>query len=318
MPIGLALIGWTNKTGFYSMYQYPNTVITEEEVMRIGSVHRMRYLEPSFITLNLKKFKVASFYSGMKTSRWVVEPNYVISLILDLSENAEAYSEILPIASLKILESIKTGFYQNVMAGVYEDINLGRVIVKKEILQRIFPPKVEEKLDINKLKELQEKVQEQEGIIKMLQGLLEKKDAPLPDNIKNLAEIDMLKTRLKMKDEEIAGLKKKVSEAEMKVSRISLLEARVRTLTADIKEKNDYIKELKQKLSEVQPISTDISKNALESDQISRFKQIINEQNTLIQQLKNQIESGETDKAMIASITEGIDAKKGHSKYIGL
>ncbi|MHA1253574.1 MAG: hypothetical protein ACTSRP_26605, partial [Candidatus Helarchaeota archaeon] len=96
MPIGIALIGWTNKTGFYTIYQYPQILITEEEVMRIGSIHRMRYLEPSFITLNLKNYKVASFYSGMKTSRWVVEPNYVISLILDPSENAEAYSEILP------------------------------------------------------------------------------------------------------------------------------------------------------------------------------------------------------------------------------
>ncbi|MHA1253364.1 MAG: hypothetical protein ACTSRP_25530, partial [Candidatus Helarchaeota archaeon] len=108
---------------------------------------------------------------------------------------------------------------QNMVAAVFEDIKLGRIIVKKEIIQKIFPPKTEEKVDLRELQELRQKVKEQEGIIKMLQGMLEEKNIGSTPNIQNLAELDMLKTRLRMKDEKIEELKKKVSEAEIKASR---------------------------------------------------------------------------------------------------
>ena len=318
MPKGIALIDWTNKMGFFTLFQYPQTLITEEEVMRIGSIHRMRYLEPGFITLNLKNFKVASFYSGMKTSRWVVEPNYVISLLLDLSENAESYSEILPVACLKILESIKTEQYKNVIPAVFENINLGRIIVKKDILQKIFPPKVDEKVDLNELKQLREKVMEQDGIIKMLQGMIENKDVVSTPNIKNLAEIDMLKTRIKMKEENIAELKKRVAQAEMKTSRISILEARVRTMTADLNEKKEIIIELKQKLGNTKPISTTGSMTKSDSDEVIALKQVIQENNMIITQLRSKIESGEIDTALISSISKDLGEKENLSKYIGL
>ncbi|MHA1271381.1 MAG: hypothetical protein ACTSPY_16425 [Candidatus Helarchaeota archaeon] len=317
MPIGIALISWTNKTGFFTLYQYPQTLITEEEVMRIGSIHRMRYLEPSFITLNIKNYKVASFYSGMKTSRWIVEPNYVISLILDPSENAEAYSEILPVASLRILETIKTEHYKNTTAAVFEDINLGRIIVRKEVIKKIFPDEVEEKVDIKELKELRAKVEEQDGIIKMLQGMLENKDAISTPDVKNLAEIDMLKTRLKMKEDTINELKKKLSEAEMKTSRIAILEARVRTINADLNEKNDYIKELKEKLSNIQAAGSNIPESS-DIDQVSRLNQILNEKNAIINKLTEQVKSNDIDKKMISNIDEQLDFKEGSSKYIGL
>ncbi|MHA1231725.1 MAG: hypothetical protein ACTSPQ_13845 [Candidatus Helarchaeota archaeon] len=317
MPIGIALIGWTNKTGFYTIYQYPQILITEEEVMRIGSIHRMRYLEPSFITLNLKNYKVASFYSGMKTSRWVVEPNYVISLILDPSENAEAYSEILPVASLRILESVKGEHYQNMVAAVFEDIKLGRIIVKKEIIQKIFPPKTEEKVDLRELQELKQKVKEQEGIIKMLQGMLEEKNIGSTPNIQNLAELDMLKTRLRMKDEKIEELKKKVSEAEIKASRVTLLETRIRTITADLNEKNEYIKELKQKLADA-TAHGGVSISSSESDEIRRLKQIIIEKDNIIKQLQAQVDSSGFEKIAVSKISSELDDKEGYSKYISL
>ena len=38
MPRGIALIGWTNKEGFFLIYKYPEDIaLTKEEVMRIGS-----------------------------------------------------------------------------------------------------------------------------------------------------------------------------------------------------------------------------------------------------------------------------------------
>jgi len=285
----------------------------------------MRYLEPGFITLNLKSYKVASFYSGMKTSRWVVEPNYVISLLLDPSENAEAYSEILPIASLRVLESIKTEQYKNVIPGVFEDIRLGRIIVRKEDLLKIFPPKEEDKLDQAEVQALRNKVREQEGIIKMLQGMLEDKSSVSVPNIESLAEVDMLKTRLKMKDENIEDLKKKVAEAEMKGSRIGLLETRVRTMTADLNEKNEIIAELKQKLSNIQ--DTSISTPGVSGNEMlsapqgnieASLRQSLREKEIIIEKLRAQVESGESDKGMISNITKDLGEKEGSSKYIGL
>ncbi|MBD3229017.1 MAG: hypothetical protein GF329_12580 [Candidatus Lokiarchaeota archaeon] len=315
---GIALIDWTNKTGFFTIMQYPQTLITEEEVMRIGSIHRMRYLEPSFITLNLKNYKVASFYSGMKTSRWVIEPNYVISLILEPEENAEAYSEILPIASLRILESIKNDTYKKTIPAVYEDIKLGRIIVRKDELLKIFPPKAEEKVDLTELKDLREKVKEQEGIIKMLQGMMEGKgDGSAPD-VKNIAEIDMLKTRINMKNQKIEELKKKVSAAEMKSSRTSLLETRIRTMNADINEKERIIKELKDNIAQLKMGSSEQRVEGVNSEELANLKQTLREKNAIIEQLKSKIESGETDKLMISELHKDLEEGQGLSKYISL
>ncbi|TFF86288.1 MAG: hypothetical protein EU551_01970 [Promethearchaeota archaeon] len=318
MPLGIALIDWTNKTGFFTIMQYPQTLITEEEVMRIGSIHRMRYLEPSFITLNIKNYKVASFYSGMKTARWVIEPNYVISLILESSENAEAYSEILPIASLRILESIRTNTFKNVVPAVFEDIKLGRIIINKNELEKIFPSKAEEKVDLTELKTLRQKVQEQEGIINMLQNMMENKGGASGQNVENLAEIDMLKTRLKMKNDKIEELEKRVSDAEMKASRISLLETRVRTMTADINEKKEIIRELKNKVSSVKDMSGIGGSEKSDDDEIARLSRIIQEKDTIINKLRAKIESGETDGSVISSITKDLEDSEGLSKYIGL
>ena len=104
MPLGISLIGWTNKEGFFLINKYPNDFdLNEEEIMRIGSLHRMRRLDANVITLKLKDLNVCSFFSGLITAQYYIAPNFVISLFLEKHEDPKAYTKILPLGSKIVL-----------------------------------------------------------------------------------------------------------------------------------------------------------------------------------------------------------------------
>ncbi|MHA1358552.1 MAG: hypothetical protein ACTSRC_10580 [Candidatus Helarchaeota archaeon] len=104
MPRGICLIGWTNKEGFFLIHTYPETLdLIEEEVMRIGSLHRMKRLDANVITLKLKDLNVCSFFSGLITAQYHIAPNFVISLLLDKQENPKDYIKTLPLGSKIVL-----------------------------------------------------------------------------------------------------------------------------------------------------------------------------------------------------------------------
>ena len=107
MPKGIILIGWTNKEGFFLIHKYPsNLKITEDEIMRIGSLHRMRQLDANAITLKLKKLNVISFFSGLINAKYYIAPNFAISILLDKNEDRKDYLKTLPLGSKIILEEL--------------------------------------------------------------------------------------------------------------------------------------------------------------------------------------------------------------------
>ncbi|MFX0132661.1 MAG: hypothetical protein ACFFDN_03340, partial [Candidatus Hodarchaeota archaeon] len=68
-----------------------------KDVMSIYNVHRQNSLEPNFGSLVMKNLKVASFFTGLKTTKYVgPAPNYIVSLLLDKSENPAEFRKILP------------------------------------------------------------------------------------------------------------------------------------------------------------------------------------------------------------------------------
>ncbi|HUX98463.1 MAG TPA: hypothetical protein VMV49_02800 [Candidatus Deferrimicrobium sp.] len=104
MPRGICLIGWTNKEGFFLIHKYPETFqLTEEEIMRIGSLHRMRRLDANVISLKLKDLNVVSFFSGLITAQYHIAPNFVISLLLEKNEESKNYAKTLPLGSKIVL-----------------------------------------------------------------------------------------------------------------------------------------------------------------------------------------------------------------------
>jgi hypothetical protein len=132
MPRGICLIGWTNKEGFFLISKYPaNFELTDEEIMRIGSLHRMRRLDANVITLKLKDLNCVSFFSGLITAQYYIAPNFVLALLLEKEENPKDYIQTLPLGSKIVLSEFpvkrfdaRTTTFQDVLS------NIGQTYVK--------------------------------------------------------------------------------------------------------------------------------------------------------------------------------------------
>jgi ATP-dependent Lon protease len=126
MPRGICLIGWTNKEGFFLISKFPaNFTLTEEEIMRIGSLHRMRRLDANIITLKLKDLNCVSFFSGLITAQYHIAPNFVIALLLEKEENPKDYLQTLPLGSKIVLSQFpvkrfdaRTTTFQDVLSNI--------------------------------------------------------------------------------------------------------------------------------------------------------------------------------------------------------
>ncbi|MHA1230656.1 MAG: hypothetical protein ACTSRP_13705 [Candidatus Helarchaeota archaeon] len=176
MPKGILLIGWTNKEGFFLIYKYPEDLkITEEEVMRIGSLHRMRNLNANTIYLKLKDLNVVSFFSGLITANYYIAPNFVISLLLDKYEDKKNYMKTLPLGAKivlkefplekfdartttekEVLSKIGTS-YKQTLPQLFQKLVNNEIAINEDELNVIFASKTE----LDKLKEENEKLKEE-------------------------------------------------------------------------------------------------------------------------------------------------------------
>ncbi|MHC1591211.1 MAG: ADP-ribosylation factor-like protein [Candidatus Helarchaeales archaeon] len=250
MPIGISLIGWTNKEGFFLIKSFPDFEISDEEVMQIGSLHRMRNLKPNFITLNTKNYKIASFFTGMATHRYYIVPNLVISLFLKKEETGD-YSKILPLASRQILEKIRPfdysayqdrtlsmadvldrmgSDYVDVLPKTFMDLSLGNVQISEEELSKIFQDEEESVQELS-AEEIQEKLSEKERGMALYEKLVEN----LKEKIKNQEE----------------DLQKSVSETEKLKKRIESINEELKTVRDNLAEEMEAKRELKSKIENI-------------------------------------------------------------------
>ncbi|MHA1300469.1 MAG: coiled-coil domain-containing protein [Candidatus Helarchaeota archaeon] len=282
IPIGLALFGWTNKEGFFLIDGTPSEIrrlLDDETVMRIGSLHRLRKLDPNFLTLTLPNFKVASFFSGMKTAKYIITPNFTLTLLLEIDENPHKYSAILPTAAKEVLRSLsgekqrfdsRIARMGDVLAAIGEEY--------KQVLPRVFRAicnneiqnalSVDELLDeagyaeveiseaekeIQKLKEI---INEKDGVIDMLQKMIaeqEKKGDTFGPTLSDYTSmVQDLQTKLSESNRINRELQNKCDKLEAQLEKAPLIENKLRVLQADLRERDDTIKELKKKLQELE------------------------------------------------------------------
>ena len=303
MPIGLALFGWTNKEGFFLLGCTPDNVKThldDETVMRIGSLHRMRKLDPNFLTLNLKNFRIASFFSGMKTAKYIITPNFTLTLLLETDENPHEYSNILPAASREILQSLsgdKQRFdtriarmpdviaaigdgYKPILLKVYDDICSGKVTqtlsVEELLGEAGYGAEEEESPAEIEIRKLNEIIQEKEESLSMLQRMLSQKQAEGSGDANSIISdmnntITILQKQLSDERNQVRDLTSKVQKYEAQLTKYPLLEKKSREMLTELNAiKNENV-ELKGKL------------DLLESGDESRVTQM----------LKDKMKSGE-------------------------
>jgi len=280
MPIGLALFGWTNKEGFFLIGCTPDHIKThldDETVMRIGSLHRMRKLDPNFLTLNLKNFRIASFFSGMKTAKYIITPNFTITLLLETDENPHEYSNILPAASKEILESLsgdKQRFdtriarmpdviasigdaYKPVLPKVFDDICTGKItqtLSVEELLGEAGYGEEEEESPAEKeIRKLQDIIKEKEESISMLQKMLSQKQASGGGDANSIISdmnntLTILQKQLSEERNRVRELTTKVQKYEAQLTKYPLLEKKSREMLAEINTIKNTNEELQGKL----------------------------------------------------------------------
>jgi len=98
LPNGIALISWRDDIGAYLVAQHPQANrLSIQDVMSIYNIHRQNSLEPNFGSLVMKNLRVASYFTGLKTTKFVgPAPNYIVSLLLDRNENPAEFRTFLP------------------------------------------------------------------------------------------------------------------------------------------------------------------------------------------------------------------------------
>jgi hypothetical protein len=237
MPKGIVLIGWTNKEGFFLIHKHPSSVtLTDEEVMRIGSTHRMRNLDANVVSLRLKDLNVCSFFSGLITSKYHIAPNFVIALLLDYSEDPKEYLRVLPKGSEIVLSEFpvkrfdaRTTTFRDVLSNIgqsflttlpklYDALINRKIAVQADVdtffetLARDLEPSTTT-IDIStetNVSVLRKKIEEQDGVIKMLQNIVEGKDFSsgateyLAKIETSKSQISNLEQNLKEKDDQIS------------------------------------------------------------------------------------------------------------------
>ena len=174
MPIGLAVLGWTNREGFFIIAKYPEFELNAEDAMHIGSTHRMRNLKANSISMNLKNYNVASFFTGTYTQNYYMVQNVTIALILSKDEDTQQYVKKIPIAAKTILNGLgginlidysdRTVNIERVLAAiqgndsykegltqVFGALSFGTIQENEAELLSIIPPEEEEEVDLGTL-----------------------------------------------------------------------------------------------------------------------------------------------------------------------
>ena len=105
MPDGIVVLGWRDDIGAYLLAQHPHDFsLSVDSVMSIYNVHRQNSLEPNFGYLSTKELKVASFFTGMKTTRFLgPAPNFTVGVMLQKNENAVSFKKIIETVTTKYL-----------------------------------------------------------------------------------------------------------------------------------------------------------------------------------------------------------------------
>lgn len=214
MPRGILLIGWTNKEGFFLIHKYPEDVkITNSEIMRIGSLHRMRQLDANVISLKLKDLNIISFFSGLINAKYYIAPNFAISLLLDKNEDKKNYISTLPLGAKIVLEELPLKrfdartttekevlsnigtSYRNTLSELYNALVNDEIEINENELSAILAAKTE--LDVlqeeNQL--LKEKLTDKEVTINLLKESIKE----LSQQLRSKESINKLKANIEQK-----------------------------------------------------------------------------------------------------------------------
>jgi len=338
VPKGIVLIGWTNKEGFFVIHKHPPTLqITDEEVMRVGSTHRMRNLDANTITLREKDLNVISFFSGLITSKYHIAPNFVISLLLEREENPRDYLKTLPTGvdivlsgfPVKRFDARTTSFrdvlskigesYRQTLPKLYHALINHEIEVKQDmddffdsISRDLDAPSTTTGIDDGlSIDELRKKGAEQEGTIKMLQNMMDGTDLT-GGAVEYIAKIETLKTKLSNSEQRNKEKDKQISQLEIQLARIDLLETRIQSLQVGVTDRDAEIADLRMRLTNTAglsagaAVSTGTSSGEVQiwKNKVRNLEKDLREKTMMINKLRAQLAGGVEARALLSEVSD--------------
>lgn len=122
IPKGIIIIKWDNELGAVLVAKYPkNLNITTKLLTNIYASHRINNLEPNFATITLTDSKVISFFSGFGENI-IVQPNYIIALILRRDEKPIIFKDILKKGAAQILSNLDEKKYEKIFPTLFKEM----------------------------------------------------------------------------------------------------------------------------------------------------------------------------------------------------
>jgi len=312
---GILIIGFNKSPGAYIDHQYPEEIteklnITTADLMNVYALHRMRQMQPNYITIKIKNIPIVSFYSGFSFKHYVGKPDFAITIILSPNDNPnEDYEGYLRRVAFELLPKRESMEFEDMLFDYFEDLKArniepyfeeykegeGSTIAtienglaeEKDDVQKM----AEENLKINDLSfdkqfELMAKEELKEEIEELKKQIQEKNE-----KIKEFSQkfTDKLQETSSTSQADILKLHEELAEKNQKIDEWS-------SKLADISEKNFILMETVKKLTEMSAQQTDDMEK--QGQKIIDLEKTITEKDKLIEEISNNFleAKGELDK----------------------
>lgn len=128
----LLIIAFTKSPGAFISAETPEGFYdglgwTQDMLMAIYGVHRMRRMDPNFMTTLIKKQNIASFYSGFNFKHYVGRPGFSVTLFLDEKEFAGKYEDQLRQIAHELLPLREEPDFQERLEETFQALRNGEI-----------------------------------------------------------------------------------------------------------------------------------------------------------------------------------------------
>ncbi|MGV9171781.1 MAG: hypothetical protein ACOC35_04290 [Promethearchaeia archaeon] len=118
----LLILAWRDDVGAYVLHSYPERFAEQvdgQDLMNIYNSHRFRTTDKNFKILKRGDFNAASFYSGGYHSAYIAKPNYCVTLVLEESDNPNAYEKVLIKVTNNLLSKLDADDFDYILEDTY-------------------------------------------------------------------------------------------------------------------------------------------------------------------------------------------------------
>jgi hypothetical protein len=131
MAIGIVVMHWDERVGVDIIGKYPEQIVLDEKtLMQLYSQHEFTG-EPGMVSIMAGSTNLASYYTGPESSIYVI-------MVLNTTEDGDAYEDGLAEISRQILLNIDTETLKDVLPSLFQRLSVYPTLNEEQILAMIY------------------------------------------------------------------------------------------------------------------------------------------------------------------------------------